>query len=147
MKSERLQNIYVNLKQRCYNPKSTFYKNYGGRGITVCDEWLDSEMYDGRSTKGWIAFKNWALSNGYADDLTIDRIDNSKGYCPENCHWVIMRTQQNNRRSNRLVTYKGKTQSLANWCRELNLNYDTIKCRIKRNWTVEKALETKVNCK
>lgn len=147
MKSERLQNIYVNLKQRCYNPKSTFYKNYGGRGITVCDEWLDSEMYDGRSTKGWVAFKNWALSNGYADDLTIDRIDNSKGYCPENCHWVIMRTQQNNRRSNRLVTYKGKTQSLANWCRELNLNYDTIKCRIKRNWTVEKALETKVNCK
>ena len=143
MKSERLQNIYVNLKQRCYNPKSTFYKNYGGRGITVCDEWLNSEMYDGRSTKGWIAFKNWALSNGYADDLTIDRIDNSKGYCPENCHWVTMRTQQNNRRSNRLITYKGKTQSLVNWCRELNLNYDTIKCRIKRNWTVEKAFETK----
>lgn len=143
MKSERLQNIYVNLKQRCYNPKSTFYKNYGGRGITVCDEWLNSEMYDGRSTKGWIAFKNWALSNGYADDLTIDRIDNSKGYCPENCHWVTMRTQQNNRRSNRLVTYKGKTQSLVNWCRELNLNYDTIKCRIRRNWTVEKAFETK----
>lgn len=143
MKSERLQNIYVNLKQRCYNPKSTFYKNYGGRGITVCDEWLNSEMYDGRSTKGWIAFKNWALSNGYADDLTIDRIDNSKGYCPENCHWVTMRTQQNNRRSNRLITYKGKTQSLVNWCRELNLNYDTIKCRIRRNWTVEKAFETK----
>lgn len=143
MKSERLQNIYVNLKQRCYNPKSTFYKNYGGRGITVCDEWLNSEMYDGRSTKGWIAFKNWALSNGYADDLTIDRIDNSKGYCPENCHWVTMRTQQNNRRSNHLITYKGKTQSLVNWCRELNLNYDTIKCRIRRNWTVEKAFETK----
>jgi hypothetical protein len=143
MKSERLQNIYVNLKQRCYNPKSTFYKNYGGRSITVCDEWLDSEMYDGRSTKGWIAFKNWALSNGYADDLTIDRIDNSKGYCPENCHWVTMRTQQNNRRSNHLITYKGKTQSLANWCRELNLNYDTIKCRIRRNWTIEKAFETK----
>lgn len=143
MSSERLQNIYVNLKQRCYNPKSTFYKNYGGRGITVCDEWLNSEMYDGRSTKGWIAFKNWALSNGYADNLTIDRIDNSKGYCPENCHWVTMRTQQNNRRSNRLVTYKGKTQSLADWCRELNLNYGTIKCRIRRNWTIEKAFETK----
>lgn len=143
MSSERLQNIYVNLKQRCYNPKSTFYKNYGGRGITVCNEWLNSEMYDGRSTKGWIAFKNWALSNGYADNLTIDRIDNSKGYCPENCHWVTMRTQQNNRRSNRLITYKGKTQSLANWCRELNLNYGTIKCRIRRNWTVEKAFETK----
>ena len=143
MSSERLQNIYVNLKQRCYNPKSTFYKNYGGRGITVCDEWLNSEMYDGRSTKGWIAFKNWALSNGYADNLTIDRIDNSKGYCPENCHWVTMRTQQNNRRSNRLITYKGKTQSLANWCRELNLNYGTIKCRIRRNWTIEKAFETK----
>lgn len=143
MKSERLQNIYVNLKQRCYNSKSTFYKNYGGRGITVCDEWLNSEMYDGRSTKGWIAFKNWALSNGYADNLTIDRIDNSKGYCPENCRWVTMKTQQNNRRSNHLVTYKGKTQSLANWCRELNLNYDTIKCRIRRNWTIEKAFETK----
>ena len=143
MSSERLQNIYVNLKQRCYNPKSTFYKNYGGRGITVCDEWLNSEMYDGRSTKGWIAFKNWALSNGYADNLTIDRIDNSKGYCPENCHWVTMRTQQNNRRSNRLITYKGKTQSLASWCRELNLNYGTIKCRIRRNWTIEKAFETK----
>lgn len=143
MKSERLQNIYVNLKQRCYNPKSTFYKNYGGRGITVCDEWLNSEMYDGRSTKGWIAFKTWALSNGYADDLTIDRIDNNKGYCPENCHWVTMKTQQNNRRSNRLITYKGKTQSLADWCRELNLNYDITKCRIRRNWAIEKAFETK----
>lgn len=144
MKSERLQNIYTNLKQRCYNPKSTFYKNYGGRGITVCDEWLNSERYDGRSTKGWIAFKTWALSNGYSDTLTIDRIDNNKGYSPENCHWVSMRTQQNNRRSNCLITYDGKTQSLADWCRELNLNYGTTKCRLRRNWSVYKAFERKI---
>lgn len=143
MKTERLQNIYVNLKQRCYNSKSTFYKNYGGRGITVCDEWLNSERYDGRSTKGWVAFKTWAISNGYSDSLTIDRIDNSKGYSPENCRWVSMRTQQNNRRNNHLITYGEKTQSLADWCRELNLNYDTTKCRLKRNWSIDKAFECK----
>lgn len=145
MKTERLQNIYVNLKQRCYNRNSTFYKNYGGRGIVVCDEWLNPEMYDGRSTKGWISFKEWALKNGYNDSLTIDRIDVNKGYEPSNCRWVSMRTQQNNRTNNHLVTYKGRTQSLANWCRELNLNYDTIKCRLNRqHWAVEKAFETKV---
>lgn len=142
--TDRLQNIFVNLKQRCYNRNSTFYKNYGKRGISVCDEWRNPEMFDGRSTKGWIAFKEWALKNGYNDTLTIDRIDVNGNYEPSNCRWVSMRAQQNNRTNNHLLTYKGKTQSMAEWCKELGLSYSMVKCRLKRHWTVEKAFETKV---
>ena len=74
----RLSNIFRYMKQRCYNPKNHSYKRYGGRGITICDEWLNDTN----------AFIKWALENGYADNLTIDRINNDKGYCPENCQWI-----------------------------------------------------------
>ena len=143
----RLSRIYYGLKARCYNPKRKDYKDYGGRGIDICEEWLDKTIVlnSCRSTKGWLAFKSWALANGYKDNLTIDRIDTNEGYSPTNCRWVSMEVQSNNRRSNHFITYKGKTQSLTVWCDELGLNYHTISYRLNEgHWSVKKAFETPV---
>ena len=84
----RLYRIYYRMKERCYRPTNDNYKYYGGLGITVCDEWL----------KSFITFKDWALSHGYADNLTIDRINNELGYMPSNCRWITIQEQQKNRR-------------------------------------------------
>lgn len=147
--SSRLNAIYHDMKTRCYDINFKYYKNYGGRGITICDEWLNSEIINlgangGRCTKGWLSFKEWALSNGYTDKLSIDRVNNNKGYCPENCRWITNKEQSNNRRSNRLVTYKGKIKTLSEWCDEFKIDYDTVIARLnKYHWPIEKALETK----
>ena len=134
------------MRTRCLNPNFKEFKHYGGRGITICKEWVNTEIIAlgryGRVTKGWLAFKNWAILNGYKDDLTLDRIDNNKGYYPDNCRWVTMKVQCNNTRRNHLITYKGKTQSLLSWCKELGLNYSTVRARLNEyHWTVERALK------
>lgn len=90
-KHTRLYRIWNSMKQRCGNPNAHAYANYGGRGITVCDEWIDD----------FSAFYNWAMQNGYSDKLTIDRKNNDKGYSPDNCRWATMKEQQNNRRNNK----------------------------------------------
>lgn len=87
MTHDRLYQIWCDMKQRCYNPKVREYKNYGGRGITVCDEWMNSA-----------AFFEWAKANGYSEKLTIDRIDNDKGYSPDNCRWSTAKEQRHNQR-------------------------------------------------
>lgn len=112
------------IKQRCYNKNSKNYKNYGARGIKMCDEWLHNFM----------AFYNWAISNGYRNTLTIDRIDNNGNYEPNNCRWVDYTTQNNNRRNTVYLTCNGKTQSVMEWCRELNLNPSTVYYRVKRGY-------------
>ena len=142
--STRLNRAYRNMKARCYNPNVESYCNYGARGITVCEEWLNSKMIKtnhGTQSLGWLSFKEWAMKNGYNDNLTIDRIDNNKGYSPENCRWVDRKVQANNRNFCRYITYKGKTQNLKQWCEELNLNYKAVHRRIKvLHWSIEKAL-------
>lgn len=128
----RLYNIYCEMKRRCYLRSDKSYGKYGGRGIAVCDEWLED-----RTT-----FFDWAINNGYRDDLTIDRIDNNKGYSPDNCKWLTPKQQTRNRRNTIKLTYKSETKSLAEWCEILNLNYKTVYKRIyKLHWSVEKAFE------
>lgn len=148
-KHERIQRAYYHMKNRCCNCNDANYARYGGRGITVCEEWLDTTtaIVNGVSgSKGWFAFKEWALSNGYSPDLTLDRIDTNRGYSPDNCRWVDYKTQNNNRRSNRLITYKGRTQTLAQWCDELGLCSRTVQTRLSAmHWSVDRALETKGN--
>ena len=140
----RLNNIYRQMKARCCNPNRSDYERYGARGISVCDEWLNTEIMKGRGgrySKGWLAFQEWALNNGYKEGLTIDRIDNNKGYSPENCRWVTAKAQQSNTSRNRFITYNDKTQTLKAWCEELCLNYHTVLSRLNiMHWSVEKAL-------
>lgn len=115
---DRLYRIYHHIKDRCGNPRNDAYKNYGGRGICLSKAW---------ST--FPAFKAWALKHGYRDGLTLERIDNDKGYSPENCRWATDEEQSNNRRSNSFVTYKGKKQTYRQWEKELGLTRGLIAVR------------------
>lgn len=142
----RLSAIFNGMKYRCCCPNYKGYKNYGARGITVCREWLNKERIHtyahNNPTKGFLAFQEWALANGYADNLTLDRIDNNKGYCPENCRWVTPKVQNNNKRNNLFITYKGRAQTLKQWCDELNLSYAKTFQRLnKLHWSVSEAFE------
>lgn len=117
----RLYKIWAGMRKRCYNKNSSNYSNYGARGITVCAEWNDS----------YEAFRDWSIENGYADNLSIDRIDVDGNYEPCNCRWVTGDVQANNRRNTVYYTYEGQTKSLAEWARLLGLSYKALHKRIK----------------
>jgi hypothetical protein len=117
------------MKLRCQSPSHKSYKDYGGRGISVCQEWQTFEPY-----------KEWALANGYSDSLTIDRIDVNGNYEPSNCRFVDLITQCNNRRSSRFITYQGKTLSHAQWARELGVSRNVIHGRVKRGLPINEVL-------
>lgn len=130
MKS-RLYRIWILMRERCNNINTPPYKDYGGRGIKVCDEWNDYEN-----------FYAWAMENNYSDDLTIDRIDTNGNYCPDNCRWATRKEQQNNRRNNRLIAFDGKTQTVAQWAEEYNIDNAVLFNRLNYGWDIEKALTT-----
>ena len=118
--------------QRCYYEKYPWYKDYGERGITICDEWLHDFQ----------TFYDWAIDNGYRDDLTIDRIDVNGNYEPSNCRFATPKQQARNRRSNRNYTINGETHCLIEWCEILDLKYKTVAQRVtKYHWPIEMALE------
>jgi hypothetical protein len=122
---------WTNIKARCNNPNNTAYKNYGARGIVICKEWLNS-------------FENFFKDMGECPiGFSIERIDNDKGYTKDNCIWASPKIQAMNRRSNFIVTYKGKEKPLKQWCDDLNLNYKKVFARIRQlGWTVDKALSS-----
>jgi hypothetical protein len=122
--STRIYRIWLSVKQRCCYKNSSTYKIYGDRGITVCEEWKNDFQ----------TFHEWAMSHGYTDELTIDRIDVNGNYEPSNCRWVDMKTQQNNRRNNRKIIYKGKKYTLAQLAEELNISSATLANRINSGW-------------
>lgn len=130
----RLYNIWTSMKQRCETSKiEKFVRDYQNRGIKICAEWHDFSV-----------FQKWALENGYKENLSIDRIDNNKGYFPENCRWVDNFVQANNKRNNYFLTYNNKTQSIEQWARELGIKGSTIHERLRRGWSVDKTLTTKI---
>lgn len=133
-KGTRLYAIWKAVKTRCYNQHFHAFPRYGGRGITMCDEWRD----------GFPAFRDWALANGYSDELTLDRIDVDKGYGPDNCRWVTYREQANNTRRNVIITVRGETGTVAELCRKHNVpNSHLVYDRITRlGWGPEKAIFT-----
>lgn len=135
MSQARVHNIWRGMKQRCEDHNAEDWPRYGGRGITVCDEWRDN----------FEAFRDWAMVNGYRDDLSIDRIDNDGNYCPENCRWATDEEQNNNRRNSRMVTFNGKTMSLKQWANETGIPRGTIAARLRTGWTVERAMTEHVH--
>ena len=122
MTDHPLFSVWHNMHGRCNNPTYVGYGRYGGRGISVCEEWDE-----------FINFYEWAMSHGYERGLSIDRVDNDGDYCPENCRWTDMLTQGNNRGNNRHVTYAGETHTLAEWSRLLDVDYHALRFRISRN--------------
>lgn len=129
-KVTRLLRIYRKMRERCYKSYYPEPQYYSEKGITICDEWKDN----------YLAFKEWALNNGYADNLSIDRIDGNKGYSPDNCRWATPKEQSRNRKTNILINHNGEEKTLVEWCELLNLNYGTIEMRLRRGWDKEKAL-------
>ena len=134
MSRTRLYKIWNNARTRCNNPNTPYYFKYGGRGIRFTDEWLDFEV-----------FKEWAFNNGYQDDLTLDRIDVNGNYEPSNCRWITNAAQQLNKRTNHILTYAGKSQTIKEWADELGIKYKTLCARVDDyHWSDEKALTTPV---
>ena len=133
MSYSRLYQVWKDMKGRCYRKTSCCYHTHGGRGITVCDEWLS-----------FVPFRKWALSNGYSDELTLDRIDNNGNYEPSNCRWATMKEQGNNRRTNHVLTHNGETHTMKEWSEITGIKYYTLVARINTlGWSIEKTLNTK----
>ena len=124
--------VYCAMIARCHNPKHKCYYMYGAIGRTVCDEWRNDR----------VAFIEWAYSHGYKEGLTLDRIDNEKGYSPENCRWVDRYVQQNNMRRNHYITVDGETHSISEWARIKGVRRGLIINRLKRGWSEERAVNT-----
>jgi hypothetical protein len=133
--SSRLYNSWKHMKERCYTSSCHKFRHWGGRGITVCEAWKND----------FLAFKEWALANGYKEGLTIDRIDVNGNYEPSNCRWVTVIEQANNTRRNHILNYNGQSKTIAEWARITGIKPDTIQHRIRRNWTVERALTEGAN--
>lgn len=137
----RLYRIWGNMVNRCTNPNNPAWRNYGKRGISVCDEWKNYEF-----------FRDWALANGYSDNLTIDRINNNDGYNPGNCRWVNTFVQANNTRRNHEITYDGETHTISEWARIKGIPYKTLHRRIvSLKWNPEDAFNkpvrsSKIDC-
>lgn len=127
----RIYRIWTNMIQRCYNTTHKGYKWYGGKGITVCTDWKNS----------FVAFKAWAIDNGYSDELTIDRKYGDGNYCPSNCHWITRKEQGNNISSNRMVTVNGVTLNVTQWAELSGISKHTLTKRLNNGWKSEDILK------
>lgn len=131
--TERLYGIWQGMLNRCRNPNRERYSRYGGRGIVVCDEWKDFSV-----------FQEWALSNGYEEKLSIDRINPDGDYCPSNCRWVDEKTQANNKTTNHIIEVNGERHNISEWSNITGIKKGTIQSRLIRGWTPERAISERV---
>lgn len=134
-KGTRLYNIWRDIKARCFNPNNKDYGRYGGRGIKMCQEWKDNFQL----------FRDWALLTHYSGLLQIDRINNDGNYTPHNCRWITGKQNCNNKRNNRLLEYKGQTQTISQWADEYNISSAVLSYRLDNNWLIEEALNKPVD--
>lgn len=134
VRDENLYGRWNMMKQRCFNPNNNKYKNYGGRGIKVCEEWLD-----------YHAFKKWSLENGFEEHLTIDRINTNGDYEPSNCRWTDYKEQANNKRDNRMIVFEGKEYTLAELSYLTGIEHATLSLRLSKGMTPEEAVYKTLN--
>lgn len=132
----RLHHIWIGMKSRCYDKNKSCYRNYGGKGIKVCDLWKND----------FVPFYNWAMENGYKKGLTIDRIDSTRDYCPENCRWVTRAEQNRNTSRNLMITYKGETRCLREMSRKYGIHWATISYRLKRGKPLDEVFRKVKKC-
>lgn len=123
----RIKRIYYDMRSRCYDSNTPKFKNHGGRGIVVCEEWMGEH--------GLEVFYDWAIKNGYQENLSIDRIDNNGNYSPDNCRWATTEEQNFNRRNNRLFEINGMSKHAKDWCAEYNVNINTFWQRDRKGLT------------
>ena len=131
VKNKRLYAIWIDMRRRCYNDKRSNYVYYGAKGINICDEWKND----------FKKFQEWSFKNGYTDDFTIDRINNKKGYEPDNCRWITTFEQNNNMTTNHKIEYKGKIyNSMSSFCREKQIDYNKFRQKIREGYNIQVAL-------
>jgi hypothetical protein len=130
MKGTRIYRIWQNMKRRCSNRNCREYLHYGGRGISVCEDWAND----------FLSFYKWSIENGYTDELTIDRIDVNGNYEPSNCRWSTVKEQATNRRSNLSIEINGETKTVKEWCNISGITESTFYDRIHRGWQGEMLL-------
>ena len=130
----RLYKIWQGMKTRCQNVNSPAYQDYGAKGINVCDEWSTFEP-----------FKDWAINNGYTDELTIDRLDYNGNYEPSNCRWATLKEQMNNKSDNIVIECDGESHTLMEWHERTGIAYGTLKNRYKKGWDAERIIHTPVD--
>lgn len=129
-----LYDAWRNMKRRCYLKTAPYYKNYGGRGIRVCDEWKND----------YKSFLEWSLSNGWSKGMQLDRIDNNGNYEPLNCRWITQQRNLLNKRTNTKITYNGRSQTVTEWANELGIHVNTLRKRIAK-WGIESAFSTPID--
>lgn len=127
-KRSKLSKAWDSMKRRCLNSKELYYRYYGGRGISICKQWMDYKN-----------FHDWAIKNGYRDGLTIERIDVNGNYEPGNCKWIPKGEQSRNRRGRHIIFYMGQSRMLTEWGNILNIDPKVLSNRLRRGWSVERA--------
>lgn len=133
MYGTKLYRIWNGMRNRCLNPKNKDYVNYGGRGIDICQEWNEPKKFFG-----------WAFLNGYSVDMSLDRINNNKGYSPDNCRWVLLKEQQ---RNNHIIEYDGESHCIAEWAEITGIKKQTILSRLRHGWVIKDVLSIKPSYK
>ena len=138
--NKRLYKLWIGIKTRCYNHNRKGFYLYGGRGITMCNEWEND----------FLKFREWAIVNGYNEtakrgEYTIDRIDVNGNYTPDNCRFITLQEQMNNRRKTTFITYKGETKPMADWCRQYGIRVNTAHKRIKLGWSLDRVFNENIH--